>query len=118
MTNLDQANAEYVEVDYDELIRIDNEVRKEYDYDQLVDLHLLRCMGNIIVVNVNPVDDPARIIEHLCALKRDQIISMIQFCEKRGWDWDIDPYLMDVGSKEVEYQSLLEDQRSFPIPGQ
>jgi hypothetical protein len=46
------------------------------------------------------------------------MISMIQFCEKRGWDWDIDPYSMDVESKEAEYQDRLAEQRSFPTPGQ
>lgn len=121
---MDQANVEYAEVDYDELMSIDDQIQREYGHDQYevlidpVDFYSLRCMGYVMFANVKPVDDPAGIVEQLYSLKRDQMISMIQFCEKRGWDWDIDPYSMDVESKEAEYQDRLAEQRSFPTPGQ
>jgi len=107
---------EFDESCYDELIQIDFQVKKEYGYNEdeilidQVDFYALRCMGNVTFANVKPVDDPAGIVESLYAAKRDRMIAMIKFCENRGWDWDIDPYSMNVESREEEYRYGLDNQ--------
>ena len=107
--------------DYTESMAIEDAIRAEYDIKETfetspVDFNTCANMGFSTFSWSKPVKNPHDIVEVATGHRIALMLTTIARCEKKGWDWDIDEYRLEVTSRAMDQDEHDDYIRSLPSP--
>lgn len=109
------------DIEYTQSIAIDDAIRLEYDIKDIfeespVDFYICANVGFPAFSVSKPIENPDGILEVAIGHRIAQMVGIITYCERRGWDWDVDEHRLEATSREMERQEYSDYVASLPFP--